>query len=71
MKIKEKFANLELDEPYIFMCESDAEKCEKIADDYAIEFTEWICKHHETDAIVFGILDTKELLKKFKSKKGL
>jgi hypothetical protein len=38
-------------------------------DEFAIEFAEWICKHHETDAIVFGILDIKELLKTFKSKK--
>ena len=43
---------------------------EKIADDYAIEFAEWICKHYETDAIFCGILDTKELLKIFKKEKG-
>lgn len=48
-----------------------AEKIVERADDYAIEFTEWICKHHVTDAIAFGVLDTKELLKKFKKQKLL
>ena len=51
--------------------EDHSEYLEKIADEFAIEFAEWICKHHETDAIVFGILDTKELLKTFKEQKGL
>lgn len=41
------------------------------ADEFAIKFAEWICKHYETDAIVFGILDTKELLEIFKKEKGL
>ena len=66
MKIKEKFANLELDEPYIFMCESDAEKCEKIADDLAIEFAEWLLKNDLYSEILLKLSNTKELLKKFK-----
>lgn len=42
MTLKEKFGNLELDDPYIFMSESDAEKCEKISDEYAINFAFWL-----------------------------
>jgi hypothetical protein len=48
-----------------------SKELEEIADDYAIDFVEWICKNYETDAIVFGILDTKELLEIFKKEKGL
>jgi hypothetical protein len=42
MTLKEKFGNVELDDPYIFMKECDAEECEKIANEFAIGFAEWI-----------------------------
>jgi hypothetical protein len=41
-----------------------AEECEKIADDYAIEFAEWLFD-------VSRIGTTKELLEIFKKEKGL
>ena len=54
-------------------------KCEKIADNYAIEFAEW-CNSEEAedlilDLILVGELDkkptTKQLLEQFKKEKGL
>ena len=53
--------------------------CEKIADNYAIEFAEW-CNSEEAedlilDLILVGELDkkptTKQLLEQFKKEKGL
>ena len=41
MTIKEKFGNLELCDPYIFMQEQDTIQCEQIADEFAIGFLEF------------------------------
>lgn len=73
MKLKEKF----LPRMYCFMgsgmlsntydkdiAEDNASECEKIADDYAVEFAEW-CGVPIVDANV------KELLEIFKKEKGL
>ena len=48
-----------------------AEKCIKIADDYAIEFAEWISKQKYN--LDFWVRDnqTKNLLEIFKKEKGL
>ncbi len=43
-------------------------QCEKIADDYAIEFAEWIYKNCDEFPIID---DTKQLLEIFKKEKGL
>jgi hypothetical protein len=53
-----------------------AEKCEKIADDYAIEFAEWVEKLRDSDidSLDYAFwLDntTKELLEIFKKEKNL
>lgn len=56
-----------------------AEKCEQIAEQFAIEFAEW-CNSEEAedlilDLILVGELDkkptTKQLLEQFKKEKGL
>ena len=56
-----------------------AEQCEKIADDYAIEFLEWLYLD-ETQDLIYSlqmvgelpkIPKTKELLEIFKKEKGL
>jgi hypothetical protein len=41
MTLREKFKNIELDEPYIFMCEQGVTECEKITDEFAIGFLQW------------------------------
>ena len=68
MTLKEKFTNSIV---LPFEYEQKIQKSLVIADDYAINFVEWICKNYETDSIVFGILDTKELLGIYKKEKGL
>jgi len=47
------------------------EDCEKIADDFAIGFAEWIVNDWEKDERWTKISDTKELLEIFKKEKGL
>jgi len=71
MKLKEKFHQWLKTEPF-----SSKEKptlreaqCEEIADDYAIEFAEWIIKNCTSNALQY--LTTKELLEMFKKEKGL
>jgi hypothetical protein len=45
-----------------------AKECEKIADDYAIEFANWVI---DTDDKPVGQFTIKELLEIFKKEKGL
>jgi hypothetical protein len=64
MKLKEK---LYIDLNYYLCGDYDvkdkvAEQCEKIADDYAIEFAEWVSEHKEFNKSK----STKELLEIFK-----
>ena len=56
----------------------DAEKCEKLAEDFAIEFAEWMaiyCPNHKNLLLkqrnFRGFLTTKELLEIYKKEKGL
>jgi len=42
MTLKEKFEEIELGGSNTFLSESDAQECEQIADDYAIEFANWL-----------------------------
>lgn len=44
-------------------------KCEKIADDYAIEFAEWVVNIITSNTLQY--LTMKELLEVFKKEKGL
>ena len=77
MKLKEKF----LPKMYCFMgsgmltnyydekvAKENADECEKIADDYAIEFAEWCCAR--TIGVDYFKLN-KEELEQFKKEKGL
>lgn len=73
MTLKEKF------KPFVFYVtksfnvaqekdkEKNATECEKIADDYAIAFVEWICEKGKVPYIK-GTMDTT--LKIFKKEKG-
>jgi hypothetical protein len=91
MTLKEKF----LPRMYCFMgsgmlsntydkdiAEDNAMECEKVADDYAIEFSEWCAskymKLHSVWCPIFGDQrnkdnwkTTKDLLEQFKKEKGL
>lgn len=62
MTLKEKF---EAELVFSLSRELHNEKCEKIADDYAIEFAEWVLNQP------FAIIVDKELLEIFKKEKGL
>ena len=59
-----------------------ADKCEGIADEFAIEFAEWCTKYHDKNRNTFGKMlhakskyddtyTTKELLEIYKKEKGL
>jgi hypothetical protein len=69
MTLKEKFVTMVLD--------TDIAKweyeCEKIADDYAIEFAEWIAKEYwlNSSGKYSQSQNHKELLEIFKKEKGL
>jgi hypothetical protein len=65
MKLKERFIDYCDD---VFMDkEVNAEQCEKIADDYAIEFAKWFIEHKEFNKSK----STKQLLEIFKKENGL
>lgn len=74
MKLKEKFTTMVLDKDI-----ADWEKeCEQIADEFAIEFTDWCIKNNLVEAYVLSILyktdykySIEELLETFKKEKGL
>ena len=81
MKLKEKFERYVLEKD--FFGDNVQEKytigCEKIADNYAIDFAEWLntleAKYLIEDLKIIGELNknpkTKELLEIFKKEKGL
>ena len=68
MTLKEKF---EVELVFSLSRELHNEKCEKIADDYAIEFVEWLSFNDLFYSIQFGNNSTNELLEIFKKEKGL
>jgi hypothetical protein len=84
MTLKEKFDNLDYfdSSDIINNLSHDSHECEKIADEFAIAFTDW-CEDHYYPSSTTGIwfdkpdfdnakqLLTKELLKIYKEKKGL
>lgn len=69
MKLKEKFIGY-CDHQYASR-EDNAEYCVEIADDYAIEFAEWIKNDWACNERWSKITDSKELLQIFKKEKGL
>lgn len=76
MTLKEKFNEL-VPKEFGGMQEPLLSDCEKVADDYAIEFVEWISKLEFKDSNGWGKLwdnglyNTKEILELFKKEKGL
>jgi hypothetical protein len=72
MTLKEKFRDKILSFLSDNMKEQNAIECEKIADDYAIEFYNWMRKEdtQENAEKYFGYTD-KDMLEIFKKEKGL
>lgn len=66
MKLIEKL-KVQIEIPLIL---TELQRLEKIADDYAIEFAEWIDKNHKSISLEI-YSNKKELLEIFKKEKGL
>ena len=72
MTLKEKFEKAEINEfEIMWLSENGIVNLEKIADDYAIEFINWLSFNDLFYSIQFGNHSTKELLEIFKKEKGL
>ena len=71
MTLKEKLFNAIFDNAFEFKTENVIPECEQIADDYAIEFINWLSFNDLFYSIQFGNHSTKELLEIFKKEKGL
>ena len=77
--LKEKLFNAIFDNAWEFKTENVVPECEKIADDYAIEFAEWLHRWDNTRLpngnwiIGLGLkaYTSEEVLVKFKKEKGL
>jgi len=79
MTLKEKFKKqLDTATPTLNRPFYQSEKCEKIADEFAIEFADWCIKNNLVEYYVLSILyktdykySIEELLETFKKEKGL
>lgn len=79
MTLKEKYINLFPHQTEEYLSHEEAEVCEQIADNYAIEFAEWLYRYDNTRLpngnwiIKLGLkpYTSKELLEIFKKEKGL
>jgi hypothetical protein len=76
MTLKEKLFNTVFDNAWEYKHENTVPELEQIADDYAIDFTEWLDLQQTEDLIyslgIFGEdITYKELLEIFKKEKGL
>jgi hypothetical protein len=75
MTLKEKFKQIDIKlskNNTTKIVDVEAIQCEKIADDYAIEFAEWYFKKAEKyDSYLKLKKDSKELLEIYKKEKGL
>ena len=69
MTLKKKFENYF--DPKWLDKEVSAHHCEQIADNYAIEFAEWLAFNNLFYSIEFGNNRTIDLLEQFKKEKGL
>jgi len=77
MKLRERFLDIiEHTKPHWYKV--DAESCEKIADDFAIGFAEWLTISYPNQRKFLlkqgnlrGFYSTKELLEIYKKEKGL
>jgi hypothetical protein len=73
MTLKEKFRDKILSFLSDNMKEQNAIECEQIADDYAIEFAQWMAKEYwlNSSGKYLKYTRTSELLEIFKKEKGL
>jgi hypothetical protein len=73
MTLREKFIKCrnKLNQYYVLPITDDAEQLEKISDDYAIEFAEWLKKSGHLICLIKGSIATNKLLEIFKKEKGL
>lgn len=71
MKLKEKFRQNLTGHLSDEKTEVDINIAEEIADDYAIEFAEWLANDWTYDERWSRITDSKQLLEIFKKEKGL
>ena len=70
MTLKEKFEQYAKEE--IWRTRNyNAEECEQIADDFAIEFAEWLEKSGYLMCLIKGSMKTSKLLEIYKKEKGL
>lgn len=70
MKLKNKLKSFAMDNHIKKYAEHNANELEKIADDYAIDFGEWIINIYYANP-KWKYKSTNELLKEFKKEKGL
>jgi uncharacterized protein YnzC (UPF0291/DUF896 family) len=79
MTLKEMFINLYPHQTEQYLDHEEAEKCEKIADEYAIEFVKWAVSPETSDLLhdleIVGEIDInitpEKLLEIYKKEKGL
>jgi hypothetical protein len=69
MTLKEKLFNTVFDNAWEYKHENTVPELEQIADDYAIEFAEWVLDSWTHPKFIYK--EPKELLEKFKKEKGL
>jgi hypothetical protein len=69
MTLKEKLFNTVFDNAWEYKHENTVPELEQIADDYAIEFAEWVLDSWTHPNFIYK--EPKELLEKFKKEKGL
>jgi len=65
MKLRERFLKLYPHQTENYLDVDEAILCEKIANEFAIGFTEWILKNYN------GVKSIKQLLEIYKKEKGL
>jgi hypothetical protein len=70
MTLKQKLKSFAMDNHIEKYAEHNAKELERIADDYAIEFSEWCVDNELFYSIKYGRINTKELLEIFKKEKG-
>jgi len=71
MKLRERFLKLYPHQSENYLDVDEAILCEKIADDFAIGFAEWIEKNRYNMKYYIQLNNTKQLLEIYKKEKGL
>jgi hypothetical protein len=70
MTLNDKYCDL-IDNDNGYDNQLHANRCEKIAEDFAIGFAEWCVKNELFYSIQYGRIETKSLLEIYKKEKGL